>query len=93
MDHHQLGRSRCSTAPMAERTMTPSIVVMHASDVDPPAATRRGHQNLRQLERILVDELVPLIKQRYTVRTDADSWAIAGVAPWRVRGVCGPSAS
>jgi enterochelin esterase-like enzyme len=65
---------------IAERTMMPAIVVMHASDVDPRAATRRGDQNLGQLERILVDELVPLIKERYTVRTDASSWAIAGVS-------------
>jgi enterochelin esterase-like enzyme len=65
---------------IAAKRMTPAIVVMHASDVDPRAPTRRGDQNLGQFERILVDELVPLIKQRYTVRTEANSWAIAGVS-------------
>jgi enterochelin esterase family protein len=65
---------------IAEGTMTPAIVVMHASDVDQRATTRRGDQNLGQLERILVDELVPLITQRYRVRTDVGSWAIGGVS-------------
>ena len=60
--------------------MMPSIVVMHASDVDPTATTRRGDENLLQFEDILVDELVPLIRQRYRVRADASSWAIAGVS-------------
>jgi len=60
--------------------MMPAIVVMHASDVEPRAPTRRGDQNLQQFEKILIDELVPLIRQRYLVRTDAGSWAIAGVS-------------
>src|SRR4029079_15317596 len=55
--------------------MTPAIVVMHASDVDPRAATRRGDDNLGQLEKILVGDVVPLVRQRYAVRAEANSWA------------------
>ena len=65
---------------IAEGRMAPTIIVMHASDVDPAARTRRGDDNLRQFETILVDELVPLVKERYRVRTDASSWAVAGVS-------------
>jgi enterochelin esterase family protein len=65
---------------IAEGKMAPAIVVMHASDVDPRAPTRRGDQNLGQFEKILVDELMPLVRQRYPVRTDASSWAIIGVS-------------
>jgi len=65
---------------IAEGRMAPAIIVMHASDVDPAARTRRGDDNLRQFETILVDELVPLVKERYRVRTDASSWAVAGVS-------------
>ena len=60
--------------------MTPAIVVMHASDVDSRTPTRRGDENLGQFEKILVEELVPLIRQRYPVRTDASAWAIAGIS-------------
>jgi enterochelin esterase-like enzyme len=65
---------------IAEARMTTAIVVMHASDVDPRAATRRGNDNLGQFERILIGELLPLVKQRYAARTDAKSWAIAGLS-------------
>jgi enterochelin esterase family protein len=65
---------------IAEGRMTPAIVVMHASDVNTAAKTRRGDDNLRQLETILVDELAPLVKGRYRVRTDASSWAVAGLS-------------
>jgi len=65
---------------IAEGRMPPAIVVMHASDVDTAARTRRGDDNLRQLEAILVDELASLVKERYRVRTDASSWAVAGVS-------------
>jgi enterochelin esterase-like enzyme len=65
---------------IADGRMTPAIVVMHASDVDPRAPTRRGDPNLQQFETILIDELVPLVKQRYSVRSDASSWAIVGVS-------------
>lgn len=46
--------------------------------MDRTAPTRRGDENLGQFERILVEELVPLVRQRYPVRTDAASWAVAG---------------
>ena len=65
---------------IADGRMIPAIVVMHASDVNPAALTRRGDDNLRQFETILIGELVPLIKQRYRVSTDTKSWAIAGVS-------------
>ncbi len=68
---------------IAEGRMTPAIVVMHASDVNRRARARRGDDNLGQFETILVDELVPLVKARYRVRTDASSWAVAGVVAWR----------
>jgi hypothetical protein len=63
---------------IAEGRIIPAIVVMHASDVDPRATTRRGDDNLGQFEKILVDELAPLVKRRYLVKTDAASWAITG---------------
>src|SRR4030095_2556850 len=65
---------------IAEGRMEPMIVVMHASDVDERAPQRRGDDNLRQFETILVDELVPVIKQRYRTNTNAASWAIAGLS-------------
>ena len=65
---------------IAEGRMTPAIVVMHASDVNTRAATRRGDENLAQFETILVDELVPLVRQRYRVSRDAGSWAVAGLS-------------
>lgn len=65
---------------IAEGLMTSAIVVMHASDVNPATKARRGDDNLRQFETILLDELAPLVKERYRVRTDAGSWAIAGVS-------------
>jgi enterochelin esterase-like enzyme len=65
---------------IADGRMPPAIVVMHASDVNTHAATRRGDDNLSQFEQILVRELVPLVRQRYAVRPDANSWAIAGLS-------------
>jgi enterochelin esterase family protein len=65
---------------IADGRMPPAIVVMHASDVDPRATTRRGDDNLGQAEKILIDEVVPLVRRRYAVRTDAGSWAIAGLS-------------
>ncbi|HEU4892645.1 MAG TPA: alpha/beta hydrolase-fold protein [Vicinamibacterales bacterium] len=65
---------------IAAGRMAPAIVVMHASDVDSRASTRRGDANLGQFEKILVAELLPLVRQRYAVRTDVNSWAIAGLS-------------
>jgi enterochelin esterase-like enzyme len=65
---------------IAESRMEPMIVVMHASDVDERAEQRRGDDNLRQFETILVDELVPAVKQRYRTNTTPASWAIAGLS-------------
>jgi enterochelin esterase-like enzyme len=63
---------------IADSRMTSAIVVMHASDVDPRADTRRGDVNLGQFEKIVVDELVPLVRQRYRVNREPASWAIVG---------------
>jgi enterochelin esterase-like enzyme len=65
---------------IAEGRMEPMIVVMHASDVDTRAEQRRGDDNLRQFERILAEELVPAVKQRYRVVGSPDSWAIVGLS-------------
>jgi enterochelin esterase family protein len=65
---------------IAEGRMEPMIVVMHASDVDERLPQRRGDDNLRQFETILVDELVPAIKQRYRTSSNVASWAIAGLS-------------
>ena len=63
---------------IAEGRMEPMVVVMHASDVD--ANGRRGDEYLRRFEDILVDELVPAVKQRYRVNTNPASWAIVGLS-------------
>jgi enterochelin esterase family protein len=63
---------------IAEGRMVAAIVVMHASDVDPQAETRRGDDNLGQFEKILLDELIPLVRQRYHAKKEAASWAIVG---------------
>jgi enterochelin esterase-like enzyme len=65
---------------IAEGRMTPAIVAMHPSDVDPRAHVRRGDDNLSQLERIIVEEVVPIVRQRYPVKADAASWGIAGLS-------------
>jgi enterochelin esterase-like enzyme len=65
---------------IAEGRMTPAVIVMHASDVNTAAKARRSDDNLRQFEKIVVDELEPLVKERYRVRSDASSWAIGGVS-------------
>ena len=65
---------------IAEGRMPPAVIVMHASDVNPAARARRGDDNLRQFETILVNELVPLIKERYRAKTESSSWAVAGLS-------------
>jgi enterochelin esterase family protein len=65
---------------IAAGQMVPMVIVMHASDaLDRPGA-RRGDENLRDLEVILLNELLPLVRQRYRVRTDPRWWAIAGLS-------------
>lgn len=65
---------------IARRQMAPMVVVMHASDALDRAGERRGDKNLQELEAILVDELIPLVKKRYRVNTQPESWAIAGLS-------------
>jgi len=65
---------------IAAGRMAPMVVVMHASDALTRPAGRRGDENLRAFEAILVNELLPLVKQRYRVSSDARQWAIAGLS-------------
>src|SRR6188768_962988 len=60
--------------------MVPMVVVMHASDALDRATARRGDENLLEFESILTSELLPLVRQRYRVREEARSWAIAGLS-------------
>lgn len=65
---------------IAQGKMVPMIVVMHASDVLESAKERRGDDNLREFEAIVVDELLPVVRQRYRVSSTPRSWAIAGLS-------------
>ena len=65
---------------IAAGQVIPMVVVMHASDALDRASARRGDENLREFEAILTNELLPLIRKRYRVRTDPRSWAIAGLS-------------
>ena len=60
--------------------MVPMVIVMHASDVLDRPGQRRGDENLRAFEGMLVSELLPLVRKRYRVSTDPRSWAIAGLS-------------
>ena len=65
---------------IAEGRMVPMVVVMHASDVLDPPDERRGDENLRAFETVVVNELLPAVKQRYRVSADPTRWAIAGLS-------------
>jgi enterochelin esterase family protein len=65
---------------IAAGQMEPMIVVMHASDVLDRPGQRRSDGNLHEFEEILVNEVAPLVRQRYRVRSDSRSWAIAGLS-------------
>ena len=62
---------------IAAGEMHPMIVVMHASDV---LRNGRRADNLREMEPIISNLLVPEIKKRFRVRTEPESWALAGVS-------------
>jgi enterochelin esterase family protein len=62
---------------IASGAMQPMIVVMHASDV---LRNGRRADNLREMEPIISNVLVPQIKSRFRVRTDPASWALAGLS-------------
>jgi len=66
---------------IAEGQMVPMVVIMHASDVLDPPDMRRGDENLRAFETVVTNELLPLVKGRYSVSADPRAWAIAG-PPW-----------
>lgn len=65
---------------IAEGRMVPMVVAMHASDVLDPPDERRGDENLRALETVLVNELVPVVRRQYRVSKDPQLAAIAGLS-------------
>lgn len=65
---------------IAEGTMVPAVVVMHASDVLDPPDERRGDENLFAREAVILNEVVPAVRQRYRVSSDSRQWAIAGLS-------------
>ena len=62
---------------IAAGAMQPMLVVMHASDV---LRNGRRADNLREMEPIISNLLVPQIKNRFRVRPDPESWALAGLS-------------
>jgi enterochelin esterase-like enzyme len=62
---------------IASRAMEPMLVVMHASDV---LRNGRRADNLKEIEPIITNVLVPEIRARYRVQQDSRSWAIAGLS-------------
>jgi len=60
--------------------MEPMLVVMHASDVLDPPDFRRGDENMRAFETIILNELLPIVKQLYRASADPRMWAIAGLS-------------
>lgn len=62
---------------IATGAMQPMIVVMHASDV---LRNGRRADNLREMEPIIGNLLVPQIKNRFRVQSDPESWALAGLS-------------
>jgi enterochelin esterase family protein len=65
---------------IADGRMEPTVVIMHASDVLDLPDMRRGDQNLGAFEKVLTDELLPLVRRRYRLSADPRSWAIAGLS-------------
>jgi enterochelin esterase family protein len=60
---------------IAQGRMVPMIVAIHSSDV---LENGSHDENLRLFERIVVDELVPIMKKLYRVEAQPRGWAIAG---------------
>jgi hypothetical protein len=50
------------------------VVAMRASDVLDGPGGRRSENNLREFEAILLNELPPLVRKRYRIRSDPRSW-------------------
>jgi enterochelin esterase family protein len=65
---------------IAGRRIVPMLVVVHASDALDRAGERRSDKNLEEFEAILVGELLPLIRKRYRVSSQPESWAVAGLS-------------
>jgi enterochelin esterase-like enzyme len=65
---------------IAGRRIVPMLVVVHASDALDRAGERRSAKNLEEFEAILVGELLPLIRKRYRVSSQPESWAVAGLS-------------
>ena len=62
---------------IADGTMVPMVIVMHASDV---LRNGRRADNLKEIEPLITTLLVPEIRSRYRIRQDPRSWAIGGVS-------------
>jgi enterochelin esterase-like enzyme len=62
---------------IATGAMQPMLVVMHASDV---LRNGRRADNLREMEPIITNVLVPGIRSRFRVKSEPQSWAIAGLS-------------
>ncbi|MDU4095246.1 MAG: alpha/beta hydrolase-fold protein, partial [Pantoea sp.] len=76
---------------LAEKKIVPMLVVMPDTEIDAPGvipeeyipAERRKvfyPRNADLLDRELVQDIIPLISQRYSVRQDADGRALAGLS-------------
>lgn len=65
---------------IAEGRMAPMVVAMHASDVLDPPDGRRGDENMRAFETVIVNELPPAVRQRYNVTSDPALTALAGLS-------------
>ena len=65
---------------IAAGRMVPMLVVMHASDVLDPPDFRRGDENMHAFETVILNEVLPIVKQRYRAATDPRMWAIAGLS-------------
>ena len=65
---------------IAAGRMVPMLVVMHASDVLDPPDFRRGDENMHAFETVILNEVLPIVKQRYRTASDPRMWAIAGLS-------------
>jgi enterochelin esterase-like enzyme len=62
---------------IASGAMRPMLVVMHSAE-SLPSGTRAAH--LKEFEPLIVDELIPAMKQRYRTPKSPKDWAIAGLS-------------
>ncbi len=65
---------------MAERTLSPLVVVMPFGYAHPPASGVAAAVQRGDFERDLVDDLIPFVEANYRVRTDRASRALVGLS-------------